>query len=109
MIASMSKKIVLQEAEYLEMSYQAAYWKSRFGMRRERDRKVETRLKNAETENEQHEQQLAAQRQVIAAPHRKIVEQAEQIEGLKAQLEKQVEMISGSRSEKKKGGVGERI
>ena len=102
----MAKLITLTEAEYLELSYQASYWKTQFVRRRDRDRDLKTRLEDANAENRQLENQLTNERQehsqVSAALRRKLVEQANGIDKLKAQLETQRKMVFGSRSEKKK-------
>jgi transposase len=102
----MAKSVVLSEAEYLELVHQVAYWKAQFERRRERDCDLETRLKDANAENRQLKAQLAAGRQehsqVTAALKGKIVETADELEKLTAQLETQRKMIFGSRSEQKK-------
>ena len=102
----MAKSVVLTEAEYLDLVNRTAFWKTQFERRRERDRDLETKLKDGNAEIRQLKKQLTADRQehsqVVAALKRELVKMADEIDKLKAQLETQRKMIFGSRSEQKK-------
>lgn len=102
----MAKAVVLDEAKYLELLYQASFWKAQFKRRRNRDRDLETRLKESNAEKRQLKKKLATERQEhrqeIRALQRKLVKLAGETDRLKAQLETQRKIVFGSRSEQKR-------